>query len=134
MSGADDDDDDGFAARVGAGAPASGAGSWDDDDEAPEFSDEDLALRFAALHVYTVRYVASWGRWFKWTGKVWEADEKRVAFSLSRQVVRAAARESAKKEARPLPARRPWRRSSGSPKPIRDWRRRLMSGTPTRGF
>ena len=57
------------------------------------FRDEDLALRFAALHVYTMRHVAMWGRWFKWTGKVWAADEKRVAFSLSRQVCRAAARE-----------------------------------------
>ena len=95
MSGMDDDDD--FAARVGAGATGTGgaAESWDDD-EAPEFSDEDLALRFAALHVYTMRYVALRGRWFKWTGKVWEADEKRVAFSLSRQVARAAARECKK--------------------------------------
>ena len=77
MTGVGDDDDD-FAARVGAGATGTGgaAESWDDDDEAPEFSDEDLALRFAAQHVYTMRYVAGWGRWFKWTGKVWEADEK----------------------------------------------------------
>ena len=37
------------------------------------------------------------GRWFIWTGKVWMADEKRTAFSLSRQVVRAAARECRKK-------------------------------------
>ena len=92
MSGDDDD----FAARVGAGTPGTGAGGWDDDDEAPEFSDEDLALRFAALHVYTMRYVALWGRWFKWTGKVWAADEKKVAFSLSREVCRAAARECPK--------------------------------------
>jgi putative DNA primase/helicase len=90
MSGVDDDD---FAARVGAGAPGSGAGDWDDDDEAPEFSDEDLALRFAAQHVYTLRYVAAMGRWFLWNGKVWAADEKRAAFSLSRQICRAAARE-----------------------------------------
>jgi putative DNA primase/helicase len=98
MSGADDGDD--FAARVGAGAAgAAGATrSWDDDDddEAPEFSDEDPALRFAALYVYTMRHVAMWGRWFKWTGKVWAADEKRVAFSLARKVCRAAARECAK--------------------------------------
>ena len=47
--------------------PGAEAGGWDDDDEAPEFSDEDLALRFAALHVYTMRYVALMGRWFKWT-------------------------------------------------------------------
>ncbi len=90
MSGADDD---GFGARIGAGTPGGGAGGWDDDDEAPEFSDEDLALRFTALHVYTMRYVAKLGRWFKWTGKVWVEDEKRVAFSLVRQVCRGAARE-----------------------------------------
>jgi hypothetical protein len=60
MSGADDDD---FAARVGAGAPEGGAaGGWDDDDRAPMFSDEDLALRFAAQHVYNMRHVAMWGR------------------------------------------------------------------------
>ena len=87
-------DNDGFGARVGAGT-GNEAGGWDDD-EAPEFSDEDLALRFAALHVYTMRHVAMWGRWFKWTGKVWAADEKRVAFSLSRQICRAAARECLK--------------------------------------
>jgi P4 family phage/plasmid primase-like protien len=68
-------------------------------DEAPEFSDEDLALRFAAAHVYTMRYVAKWGRWLLWTGKVWATDEKRVAFSLARQVARAAARECIKKTA-----------------------------------
>jgi hypothetical protein len=91
MSGMNDNDD--FAARVGAGATGGAAGDWDDDDEAPEFSDEDLALRFAAQHVYTMRYVAAIGRWFKWTGKVWLEDEKKVAFSLSRQVCRAASHE-----------------------------------------
>jgi putative DNA primase/helicase len=97
-----DDDDDDFAAKVGAGPAGSGAGGWDDDDEAPEFSDEDLALRFAAQHVYTMRHVAMWGRWYKWTGKVWAADEKRVAFSLSRQVARAAARECKKEAAKSI--------------------------------
>jgi hypothetical protein len=88
MSSTDDPD---FGSRVGAGE----AGS-PDDDEAPEFSDEDLALRFAGQFVYTVRYVAAMGRWFLWTGKVWAEDEKRSAFSLSRQVIRAAARECRK--------------------------------------
>jgi putative DNA primase/helicase len=95
MSSADDDD---FAARVG-GAPASGAGGWDDDDEAPAFSDEDLALRFANLYVFTMRHVAMWGRWLKWTGKVWAKDEKKIAFSLSREVCRAASRECNPKNA-----------------------------------
>jgi putative DNA primase/helicase len=95
MSGDEDD----FAARVGAGEPGSGTGDWGDDDEAPGFSDEDLALRFAALYVYTIRHVAMWGRWLKWTGKVWAKDEKKIAFSLSRQICRAAARECSPKAA-----------------------------------
>jgi putative DNA primase/helicase len=66
-------------------------------DNAPEFSDEDLALRFASQHASNLRYVAMMGRWFIWNGKVWLADEKREAFSLARQVVRAAARECRKK-------------------------------------
>jgi putative DNA primase/helicase len=100
MSGAgDDDDDDGFGARIGAGAPGNEAGGWDDDDEAPEFSDEDLALRFASQHVYTLRYVSQIGRWFLWTGKVWAVDEKKIAFSLSRQFRRTAARECTTKTA-----------------------------------
>jgi P4 family phage/plasmid primase-like protien len=96
-------DDDDFAARVGAGAPGNQAGGPDDDeDDAPEFSDEDLALRFASQHVYTIRYVAAMGRWFMWTGKVWAVDEKKVAFSLSRQVARAAARECTKTGAKAI--------------------------------
>jgi putative DNA primase/helicase len=96
MSGTDEDD---FAARVGAAGGGDTAGGWDDEDDAPEFSDEDLALRFASQHVYTMRHVAKLGRWFKWTGKVWSEDEKRVAFSLARQVARAAARECNPKQA-----------------------------------
>ena len=66
-------------------------------DNAPEFSDEDLALRFAAEYAYNLRFVAAMGRWFIWNGKRWAADEKRAAFSLSRQVCRAAARDCRKK-------------------------------------
>ena len=93
---------DDFGARIGAGAPEGGAEGWDDDDEAPAFSDEDLALRFAAQYVYTMRHVAMWGRWLKWTGKVWAKDEKKIAFSLSRQVCRAASREIIPKKAAPI--------------------------------
>ena len=81
-----DPNDDDFRLRVGAGAPEGGGGEWDDDDEAPEFSDEDLALRFASKYVYTMRHVSLMGRWFRWNGKVWVADEKKVAFSLVREI------------------------------------------------
>jgi putative DNA primase/helicase len=47
-----------------------------------------------------------WGRWYKWTGTVWAVDEKRVAFSLARQVARAAARECPPKKAAPIASAR----------------------------
>jgi putative DNA primase/helicase len=56
-------------------------------------------LRFANLYVFTMRHVAMWGRWLKWTGKVWAKDEKKIAFSLSREVCRAASRECNPKNA-----------------------------------
>ena len=40
-----------------------------------------------------MRHVSLMGRWFRWNGKVWVADEKKVAFSLVREICRAAARE-----------------------------------------
>src|SRR4051794_18979346 len=44
-------------------------------DRPPEFTDEALALRFTELHKACLRYVASWGRWLIWDGKVWQFDE-----------------------------------------------------------
>ena len=37
----------------------------------PEFSDENLALRFAWMHAGDLRYVAKWGRWLVWDGRRW---------------------------------------------------------------
>jgi putative DNA primase/helicase len=59
----------------------------------PEFTDEALALRFAALHKDRLRYVANWGRWLIWDGAVWRSDNTLQAFDLSRAICRQAAGE-----------------------------------------
>ena len=62
------------------------------------FSDEALALRFAAQNADTLRYVAAWSRWLIWTGTHWQFDETLKAFDLSRDVCRAAAGECNKRK------------------------------------
>ena len=64
----------------------------------PAFSDEALALRFAAQSADTLRYVAAWSRWLIWTGTHWQFDETLKAFDLSRDVCRAAASECNKQK------------------------------------
>ena len=59
--------------------------------EAPEFSEEQIALSFAEQHVDDLRYVAPWGRWLRWNGRKWEFDHSLVAFDLTRQACRQAA-------------------------------------------
>ncbi len=68
------------------------------DDLAPdirpsEYTDEGLALRFTDKHGGTLRYVAGWGRWMEWTGKVWKADSTLRVFDLSRSICRRASSE-----------------------------------------
>lgn len=62
-------------------------------DRPPKFTDEALALGFTELHKDRLRYVASWGRWLIWDGKVWLFDDTLQAFDLSRAVCRKASGE-----------------------------------------
>ncbi len=62
-----------------------------DRNDAPEHSEEAIALTYAEKHADTLRYVAQWGKWFIWDGCVWREDHKRVVFSLSRIECRAVA-------------------------------------------
>ena len=64
-----------------------------DVDEArpPNFSDEALALRFAAAHSSDLRYVAALGKWLFWTGTHWDFDETLKAFDLARRICREVA-------------------------------------------
>ena len=57
------------------------------------FSDDALALRFADLHAADLRFVAVWGRWFRWDGACWHQDDTLHAFDLARDVCREAAAE-----------------------------------------
>jgi putative DNA primase/helicase len=60
---------------------------------APQYSDEELALRFAEKHAQDMRYVDKWGRWMIWDGQRWRVDETREAINRARGVARAAAQE-----------------------------------------
>ena len=59
----------------------------------PEFSDEALALRFAAKHGATARYVAAWGKCLLWTGSRWQFDDTMCAFNMARAICRVASAE-----------------------------------------
>src|SRR5215472_1134863 len=63
----------------------------------PVFSEESLALRFAGAHADKLRYVAEWGKWFRWTGNRWEEEKTRYVFDLARSICRDAASACNKK-------------------------------------
>lgn len=64
-----------------------------DAQRAPAFTDEALALRFAERHAGDLRYVATLGRWFVWSGRQWQQDDTLRAFDLVRRVCREASAE-----------------------------------------
>src|SRR5262245_37985025 len=65
-------------------------------DTAPQFSEEAIALDFAARHADSLRYVAKWGKWFVWDGACWREDTKRRVFTLARALCRETARSANK--------------------------------------
>jgi putative DNA primase/helicase len=69
------------------------ADNEDADPRPPEYSDEALALRFAAKHGAVAAYVAPWNRWFLWSGEQWSTDSSLRAFDLARAVCRNASAE-----------------------------------------
>jgi putative DNA primase/helicase len=69
-------------------------------DDAPQFSEEAIALEFAARHADTLRYVAKWNKWLVWDGTCWREDVKRRVFTLARKLCREIARSANKEGAR----------------------------------
>jgi putative DNA primase/helicase len=59
----------------------------------PEYSDESLALRFAALHAERLRYVAAWRCWLRWDGTHWVKDMTLKVRNLARAFCRHASSE-----------------------------------------
>jgi putative DNA primase/helicase len=64
---------------------------FNDDDAAPPFSEEALALAFASQHGDGARYVAAWNKWIFYDGQRWRVDEKKKVLTHSRHLIRAAA-------------------------------------------
>jgi D5 N terminal like len=66
-----------------------------DGDEAPrpikriEPTDDQIADIFAEEHRHDLRYVAAWGKWFEWTGKLWREDLTLRHFDLVRRTCKA---------------------------------------------
>jgi putative DNA primase/helicase len=60
-------------------------------EHSPEFSDDALALDFAAQHASEMRHVANWSRWLKWDTARWQSDDTLNAFDRVRVICRAAA-------------------------------------------
>ena len=57
--------------------------------------DDHIADVFAEEHRNDLRYVAVWGKWFEWNGKLWREDGTLRAFDLVRQSCRAQGIERA---------------------------------------
>lgn len=61
---------------------------------APEFADDELALKFSARFGQALRFVASWGRWMAWDGALWRHDDTLRVYDLARGMCRQAASEA----------------------------------------
>ena len=64
---------------------------------APAFSEEALALSFAAKHEHDLRFVPDWG-WLHYVDGKWHLDKQLVAFDFSRELCRQAAQECNKEK------------------------------------
>lgn len=70
--------------------------------QAPEFSEDALALRFSDKYADDFRYVYGWEKWMQWDGTRWTEDRTLHVFDLARGVCRevsAECRDSQKKQA-----------------------------------
>jgi putative DNA primase/helicase len=59
--------------------------------DAPQFSEDRLALNFTERHAEDLRYVAPWSKWYRWSGTHWEHENTLAAFDMARKVCREAA-------------------------------------------
>lgn len=51
----------------------------------PDFTEDEIAMRFSESFAPSLRYVAAWGRWMLWDGKIWRKDDTLRAFDLVRR-------------------------------------------------
>lgn len=67
------------------------AGEEDEEDSPPGFTEDSLALDFTRRHGRDWKYVAAWGHWLCWTGRLWLKETTLKAFDHSRLICRRAA-------------------------------------------
>jgi putative DNA primase/helicase len=71
----------------------------DMNDAPPAAVTEDSAgLQFVERYRNELRYDHKVGKWFNWTGKLWQCDDTRLAFDLARQLARELARTAPSKQ------------------------------------
>ena len=58
--------------------------------EPVSMSEDALAEHWAVQHGRDWRYVAEWGKWFKWCGDTWQEDKTSEVFQLARLLCRSA--------------------------------------------
>jgi hypothetical protein len=66
------------------------------EEQAPDFSDEWLALQFAQRHAGNLRFVAFRSHWFFWDGCRWAIDKTLRAFDHARAICREQASQNEK--------------------------------------
>jgi putative DNA primase/helicase len=69
-------------------------------DQAPSFSEESIALRFADERAADSRYVAAWSKWLRYDSKCWHTDETMATFDAVRAICRAEALQANKASTR----------------------------------
>ena len=62
----------------------------------PKYSDDSLALQLTERHEDELRYLAAWGKWYRWCMDHWEAEGTLGVFDLARAVCRETSAESDK--------------------------------------
>jgi putative DNA primase/helicase len=70
-----------------------------DDHVSPEFSEDSLAITFVGRHAHELRYVAAWGKWFRWEATHWEHENTLAVFDMARKICREAAAQCNKSSA-----------------------------------
>lgn len=76
--------------------PMPGHKTEEEEDAAPEFSDDALVQLFVREFGRDWIHVAVWGLWFRWTGNVWERDTVSAVVQAVRLACRAAANKNNK--------------------------------------
>ncbi|MFZ1109002.1 MAG: phage/plasmid primase, P4 family [Rhodomicrobium sp.] len=93
--------------RAMDGAIPFGANGTEETDREPAFSDEAIALKFAAAHANELRYIAAWNKWAAYQNGVWRLDDTKLAFNMVRKLCRQSALECNRtKEAKALASRK----------------------------